>query len=157
LPDGLGGQAKGNCRNEVSRVNANQRFAVKKGKFFFSDPEWDLTRISCLVAARRDNHRMFIHHVYFWLKPSATQEVQAQLAKDCRELLGKIPGVLHLWAGEPAMTPRDVVDNSYAVGMSVVLKDSAAHDAYQAHPLHLEFIARNKAHWERVRVMDFNG
>jgi len=62
-----------------------------------------------------------------------------------------------LWAGEPAGTQRDVVDNSYSVGLAVVLPDKAAHDAYQKHPLHLEFIARNQPHWDRVRVHDFNG
>jgi stress responsive alpha/beta barrel protein len=50
-----------------------------------------------------------------------------------------------------------VVDNSYSVGLAVVLPDKAAHDAYQKHPLHLEFIARNQPHWDRVRVHDFNG
>jgi hypothetical protein len=37
----------------------------------------------------------------------------------------------------------------------VILEDKASHDLYQTHPLHQEFITRNKAHWERVRVMDF--
>ena len=40
------------------------------------------------------------------------------------------------------MTPRDVVDNSYDVGLCVVLDDSAGHDVYQEHPLHKEFIAQ---------------
>jgi hypothetical protein len=100
---------------------------------------------------------MFIHHVYFWLKAGAPGAAKEQLIGDCRSLLGKIPGVTHLWAGAPAMTPREVVDNSYAVGLAVVLPDRAAHDDYQTHPLHLEFIARNKANWERVRVYDFEG
>jgi hypothetical protein len=36
-----------------------------------------------------------------------------------------------------------------------VLDDVAGHDEYQVHPLHLEFIARNKAHWKRVQIYDF--
>jgi Stress responsive A/B Barrel Domain len=99
---------------------------------------------------------MFIHHVYFWLKAGTPEAAKKQLVADCRSLLAKIPGVKHLWAGEPAGTSRDVVDNSYAVGLAVVLPDAAAHDVYQQHALHLEFINRNKAHWERVRVYDFN-
>ena len=58
-------------------------------------------------------------------------------------------------AGRPAMTPRDVVDNSYDVGLCVVLDDAAGHDVYQDHPLHKEFIARNKPNWKRVQVYDF--
>ncbi len=100
---------------------------------------------------------MFIHHVYFWLKAGTPATAKEQLIADCRTLLKKIPGVEELWAGEPAGTPREVVDNSYGVGLAVILPDSAAHDVYQKHPLHLDFIARNKAHWERVRVYDFNG
>jgi hypothetical protein len=98
---------------------------------------------------------MFIHHVYFWLKAGTPESAQQRLTADCRTILVKIPGVRQLWAGSPAGTPRDIVDNSYAVGLCVVLDDSAAHDVYQTHAHHLEFIARNKAHWERVKVYDF--
>jgi hypothetical protein len=53
------------------------------------------------------------------------------------------------------MTPREVVDNSYDVGLSVVMDDAAGHDVYQEHPLHKEFIARNKPNWKRVQIYDF--
>lgn len=95
---------------------------------------------------------MFVHLVFFWLKPGHSAE---SLIQDCGDLLSKIPGVRSVHAGKPAMTPRDVVDNSYAVGLSVLLDDVAAHDLYQAHPLHLEFVARNKPGFERIRVFDF--
>jgi hypothetical protein len=98
---------------------------------------------------------MFTHVVLFWLKPDAPESAGAALVEDCTTLLGRIAGVKFISAGRPAMTPRDVVDNSYTVGLCVVLEDRATHDAYQTDPLHLEFIARNKAQWERVRVMDF--
>ena len=98
---------------------------------------------------------MFIHVVYFWLKEGASDAARTQLAQDCRTYLSKIPTVRHLWAGRPAMTPRDIVDNSYDVGLCVVLDDNAGHDVYQQHPLHKEFIARNKEQWKRVQVYDF--
>jgi hypothetical protein len=98
---------------------------------------------------------MFVHLVYFWLKPGTPEVAGKQLLEDCTALLAKVPGVEHLWAGRPAMTPREVVDNSYDVGVCVVLKDAAAHDAYQVHALHKEFLARNKAYWLRVQVYDF--
>jgi hypothetical protein len=98
---------------------------------------------------------MFTHVVLFWLKTGSPQTARSALAADCLSLLGKIPGVKFISAGHPAMTPREVVDNSYDVGLCVILEDQAAHDVYQTHALHLEFIARNKAHWDRVRVMDF--
>src|SRR5688572_11012500 len=98
---------------------------------------------------------MFTHIVLFWLKPEAPRDQQQKLLADCSELLGKIPGVRKLTTGKPAMTPRSVVDNSYHVGMFVLLDDSAAHDVYQEHPLHKEFLARHKDHWQRVQVYDF--
>ncbi len=98
---------------------------------------------------------MFIHTVYFWTKPGTPDAARDQLMQDCHVLLAKIPTVRHLWAGVPAQTPREVVDNSYAVGLTVVLDDSAGHDIYQTHDLHLQFIARNKPHWQRVQIYDF--
>ncbi|MCG3148691.1 MAG: hypothetical protein PCFJNLEI_02136 [Verrucomicrobiae bacterium] len=98
---------------------------------------------------------MFIHHVFFWLKPGTPESAKQQLLNDCRNLLPQIPTVRHLWAGLPAMTPREIVDNSYAVGLSVVYDDQAGHDAYQVHPLHKEFGNRHKQHWARVQVFDF--
>jgi hypothetical protein len=97
---------------------------------------------------------MFIHSVYFWLKPGTTDNARQQLLADCRTYLTKIPTVRQLWAGPPAMTPRTVVDNSYAVGLTVILDDVAGHDVYQEHPLHKEFGDRNRAHWARVQVYD---
>ena len=98
---------------------------------------------------------MFVHVVYFWLNPGTPETPRQQLVADCTTYLGKIPTVRHLWAGRPAMTPRDVVDNSYDVGLCVVLDDEPGHAVYQEHPLHKEFIARNKPNWKRVQVYDF--
>jgi hypothetical protein len=98
---------------------------------------------------------MFIHTVYFWLKPGTPPRAQEQLVQDCLKLLGAIPTVRQIWAGKPAQTPRDVVDNSYGVGLTVVLNDRYGHDVYQEHPLHKEFIRRNKVHWQRVQVYDY--
>lgn len=98
---------------------------------------------------------MFVHAVFFWLDPGAPNAARQQLIDDCTKYLTNIPTVRHVWAGRPAMTPREVVDNSYDVGVVVVLDDDAGHDVYQAHPLHKEFIARNKPNWKRQQVYDF--
>lgn len=96
----------------------------------------------------------FIHTVLFWLKPGTTDARKAQLIADCKELLGAIQTVRYLAAGEPAGTPRQVVDNSYQVGLVVHFEDSAGHDVYQAAELHQQFIERNQDIWERVQVYD---
>ena len=98
---------------------------------------------------------MFVHLVYFWLKDGTDDAARAKLAGDCTSLLSRIPGVRHLWAGRPAMTPREVVDNSYDVGLCVVYDDAKGHDVYQEHELHKEFLGRHKQHFKRVQIYDF--
>jgi len=98
---------------------------------------------------------MLVHTVFFWLKKSAPRDAARKLAADALKYLNT-PTVAHLWAAPPAKTPpRDVVDSTYDVGLSVVFKTVADHDAYQEHPDHMTFIARNKKHWQRVVVYDF--
>ena len=98
---------------------------------------------------------MFVHVVLFWMNENAPEGARQQLAEDCEQYLAKIPTVRQLWAGRPAMTPREVVDNSYDVGLCVVLDDDAGHDVYQIHDLHKQFIDRNKPNWRRVQIYDF--
>ncbi len=100
---------------------------------------------------------MFTHVVFFWLKPDAPANAKEQLLNDCRDLLAKIPTLRIFDVGTAAMTPRDVVDNSYDVALLTVFEDLEGHDVYQVHPLHLEFIARNKPNFGRVKIYDFTG
>ena len=97
---------------------------------------------------------MFIHTVFFWFNDKTPAEAADALVQDCRDYLGRIPTVRNLWAGRPANTPRDVVDSSFAVALTVVLDDRAGHDVYQEHDLHKQFIERNRGHWRRVQVYD---
>ena len=99
---------------------------------------------------------MFVHVVFFWVPQDAPATAKQQIADDCRRLLSQIPGLISIEVGRPAMTPREVVDNSYDVGLLTTFANSAGHDVYQTHPLHLEFIARNKAYFGRVQVYDFD-
>ena len=98
---------------------------------------------------------MFIHSVYFWLDEQADDQIRQRMLSDCTDLLSKIPVARHVFAGVPAMTPRPVVDNSYTIGLTVVLDDPAAHDQYQVHPLHQEFSSRYKQFWKKVQIYDF--
>ena len=99
---------------------------------------------------------MLTHVVLFWFNPTAPSEHRQAVVADCTALLSKIPTVKHITAGVAAGTPRDVVDNSYDVGLSVVFDDVAGLDVYQVHPLHKEFLARHKQHFARVLVYDFH-
>ena len=74
---------------------------------------------------------MFTHVVLFWLKAESPASARQQLLEDCQTILAKIPGLKLIDSGRPAMTPRDVVDNTYDVGLVTVFADRAGHDAYQ--------------------------
>mgnify|MGYP001559562956 CR=1 FL=1 len=97
---------------------------------------------------------MLVHTVLFWMKKGSPRSAARRLADECRTYL-RTPSVRHLWAGPPAGTgARDVIDATYDVGLTVVFDDVKGHDAYQVHPRHKSFIARNHKRWLRVTVMD---
>ena len=97
---------------------------------------------------------MFFHAVYFYPTEDGTPADAKTLAAGCRKWLASIPGVAFFDVGLPAMTPRDMVDNAYAVALLVGYENVEAHDIYQDHPDHLSFIAENKHLWSKVVVFD---
>ncbi len=97
---------------------------------------------------------MIVHNVYFTLhenSPAARQK----LVGACRKYLTDHPGVVYFSAGVLCETlARPVNDREFDVGLHVVFRTMADHDAYQQHPRHLQFIEENKATWKKVRVFD---
>ena len=97
---------------------------------------------------------MLIHSVYFWFKPDADPAVVAAFETGLLRLTS-IPDITTAYFGRPEATPqRDVVDASYAWALVEVFSDLAAHDRYQEHPLHQEFLTKFSASWQRVQVYD---
>lgn len=97
---------------------------------------------------------MLLHVVVFWLKDDLSDHDVVMFEKEVRSL-ENINSVDQLFLGRPASTTkRPVIDDSYTFCLTVVLKDVAAHDAYQEDPLHLEFIKKCSHMWERVKIYD---
>lgn len=97
---------------------------------------------------------MLIHCVYFWFKPDADKARVAEFEAGLRRITG-VEHVQQAYFGKPASTePRPVIDSSYDWALIVHFASVAEHDAYQAHPLHDEFLARFAETWETVRVYD---
>ena len=103
-----------------------------------------------------DGEKKLAHIVYFTLKDKSAAGIERQLAS-CRKYLIDHDGVEFLGIG--TRTPdlaRPVNDQLFDVGVHVIFKSRAAHDAYQVHPRHVQFLTENKPHWEQVRVFDAN-
>jgi hypothetical protein len=98
---------------------------------------------------------MFVHVVLFWLSQDTPAAARQQMRKDAVDSLKNIPTVKHVFAGIPANTPRDVVDNSYDLGLTVIFENSADHDAYQVHPIHKQYIANYGKYWSKIQAFDF--
>ena len=97
---------------------------------------------------------MLVHTVFFWLNKDLDGPQQTEF-RIALETLKGIEAAEAVHIGIPAPTPeRPVIDNSYDFCLTVLLKDMAAHDAYQVDPLHTAFIEGNKTLWEKVRIYD---
>ena len=100
------------------------------------------------------SHQMFSHIVIFWTDP-AKPIAPDELVAGARKYLAPIPGVVNFHLGKMAPSHRDVVDQSYQVGLSIQFESKKAQDDYQDHPMHLEFVDKCKALWTKVVVYDF--
>jgi len=97
---------------------------------------------------------MLIHSVYFWFKSDADPKIVAEFEEGLRRLTS-IPQIKQAHFGRPEQTPpRAVIDQSYDWGLVEHFESLSDHDAYQAHPLHVEFLEHFRALWERVQIYD---
>ena len=96
---------------------------------------------------------VFVHHVFFWLNNPDSIEDREKLIAGLKKL--SAAGMIkesHI--GLPAGTNRDVIENSYSVSWLTLFDNAAAQDAYQAAPIHLEFVATCSSLWSKVLVYD---
>lgn len=113
-----------------------------------------LTAAEQALAVAEKDETTFIHTVFFWTKKEVTDEQKADFAKNGLGELVKIKSIYHSFYGPPAMTPRKVVDNTYAFALVCHFKSKAAQDEYQADPMHLKFIKDYEHLWEKIQVYD---
>ena len=97
---------------------------------------------------------MLAHNVFFSLH-DASDAAKATLVTACKKYLSAHPGTAFFACGtREADLQRPVNDLAFDVALHLVFKTKADHDAYQAAPLHDQFIAENKGNWKNVRVFD---
>jgi hypothetical protein len=96
---------------------------------------------------------MLAHNVFFSLNDDS-ETAKRHLVDECHKYLAAAPDAVFYAAGTVSSIDRPVSDRDYDVALHLIFQTRAAHDAYQTNPQHLEFIARNKANWRKVRVFD---
>jgi hypothetical protein len=106
------------------------------------------------AADAKPSARLLAHNVYFALKDNSPQAKQA-LVDACKKYLSGHEGTVFFAAGVLAEDlNRPVNDRDFDVALHIIFKDKAAHDRYQDHPRHKQFIEENQANWKKVRVFD---
>jgi hypothetical protein len=97
---------------------------------------------------------MIAHMVYFTLKDSTPVERQ-KLVDACKKYLTGHDGIVYFSAGvRAAAFDREVNDKTFDVALNLVFTSKAAHDQYQDHPRHVQFVNECKPMWKQVRVFD---
>jgi len=95
-----------------------------------------------------------LHSVYFYFKPETALETIVTQQDVIKNDFRSIDSIDQLMVGGPEGIIRDVVDNTYGTSLHAVVADRGALQAYQEHPIHLEFLARFKSNWSAVKIYD---
>lgn len=99
-------------------------------------------------------NQMLSHNVFFKLK-DPSEESRTALINACHKFLSGHPGVVFYAAGVLASEfDRGVNVRDFDVALHLVFADRAAHDAYQIHRRHTQFVEENRDMWKEVRVFD---
>ena len=95
-----------------------------------------------------------MHNVFFTLNDKSAASVKKMLDA-CKKYLTVQPGIVSFACGsrDESLT-REVNAQDWEIGLHVLFKDRAAHDAYQNDAMHDQFIAENKPNWAKVQVFD---
>lgn len=106
------------------------------------------------LQANKVDETKFIHTVFIWFNDDVSGEEKQAFADEGLGDLVTCKSIYKAYYGPPAMTPRDVVNNSYGYALVCHFKNKKDHDTYQSDPQHLSFIEKYKHLWRRVQVYD---
>lgn len=90
------------------------------------------------------NGNLISHNVFFELENFSAQSI-SNLVADCHKYLKPIEGIVYFAAGRiHKQHDRDVNIKDFDAAAHITFISQEAHDKYQKHPLHNEFVERNK-------------
>jgi hypothetical protein len=112
-----------------------------------------LTAPAMALHAASPEKKVFIHHVYFWLKNAGSTADRDKLLAGLRKL-SAVKTIKTFHIGAPAATRRDVIDSSYSISWCLFFANKADQDSYQTDPIHLNFVKECSDLWTKVIVYD---
>ncbi|WP_422360228.1 Dabb family protein [Reichenbachiella sp.] len=96
----------------------------------------------------------FAHSVLIWLNNPDSEADRQKIEKGLMELIENSDYIRSAHLGVPALTARDVVDNSYTYHLMVTFGSKEEQDKYQVEPAHKKFLADCKDLWNKVLIYD---
>ena len=90
----------------------------------------------CRTACSDTHPGEVAHVVLVWLKQPGDAATKGRLVATARDLAERIPGIRMLSVGDALPSERDVVDDSFDLGLVMHFVDAAALAAYEVHPVH---------------------
>ena len=146
----------------ADRTESENRAAGEPDRVTALAAFWDEIAAECRFLATatsetpRDSGKSPVHHVVLcWLKDSGNA-AQRQRIIEASRAFRRIPGVQTVHAGEPVISDRPIVDDSFDVAITLSFADAAALATYLDHPDHrraADEVLRPLV--ERIVVYDF--
>jgi len=99
----------------------------------------------------------FVHVVYFWLNNPDNSQDRQEFETALNAFIDASDYAKTKFIGVPAMTDREVVDNSYTYCLIVSFASKEEQDKYQTEPVHLKFVEDAQHLWNKVQVYDALG
>ena len=94
-----------------------------------------LCSFGCITVQQVENERAIQHVVLCWLKEPGNAEHRNQII-EISKTFRKMPGVLEVRVGRVIKSDRAIVDDSFDVGILVVVPDAKRLQEYIDHPIH---------------------
>lgn len=108
-----------------------------------------------VFAYEEDEPPGVIHVVLVWLKEPGNAEHRQRIIEGSKKLEG-IPGIRELRVGQAIPSERDVVDDSFDIGLYMTFPSEKAMQAYLTHIEHVEIVKNEfMPLMERYLVYDF--
>lgn len=92
---------------------------------------------ACAGSTTGKNSGAIQHVIFCWLKEPGNEEARQRLI-DVSYEFKSIPGVVDVHAGRALPSDRPIVDDSFDVGIVIVLENSEALTNYSTNPQHLK-------------------